>query len=330
MNNLIPNKDHFVIKELLQKEKLSLDYFFDKIDVATAERVVEILRACQGVMIFSGVGKSGLVAEKIAMTMTSTGSKALFISPTNALHGDIGIVSEKDIFIFLSKSGESEELLQLIPTLRNRRVKIIGIVSNSQSRLARASDIVIDLPLQQELCPFDMVPTTSAVIQLIFGDLLAIALMRLKNFSLDDYVQNHPAGRIGKRISMKVSDLMITGPSLPVCKPHDRLVDTLVELSNKRCGCVLVINDEQILQGIFTDGDLRRSLQKHGASSLSLQMKDVMTQAARSIEPHHLAWDAMREMEGDQKNAITVLPVLENKQKLVGLIKLHDIIQSGL
>lgn len=318
-----------MLKELLLKEKSYLDYFFNKIDLAQAEKIVDVLNACNGVMIFSGVGKSGLVAEKIAMTMTSTGTRALFISPTNALHGDIGIVSSQDVFVFLSKSGESEELLQLIPALRNKKVKIIGIVSNAKSRLAKASDLYIDLPLEQELCPFDMVPTTSAVIQLIFGDLLAISLMRLKNFTIDEYVLNHPAGRIGKRISMKVSDLMITGSSLPLCQPQDTLGDTLVELSNKRCGCVLVVDEAQALQGIFTDGDLRRSLQKHGATSLHLKMGDVMTKTARSIAPEKLAFEAMREMEGDQKNAITVLPVLEEK-KVVGIIKLHDIIQSGL
>jgi arabinose-5-phosphate isomerase len=319
-----------MLKELLRQEKEYLNYFFDNIDVKVAEQFVEILQACQGVMIFSGIGKSGLVAEKIAMTMTSTGSRALFISPTNALHGDIGIVSEKDIFIFLSKSGESDELLHLLPALRNRRVKILGVVSNAQSRLAKASDLFIELPLLKELCPFDMVPTTSGVIQLIFGDLLAIALMRLKNFSLEEYRLNHPAGRIGKRISLKVSDLMLTGSGIPLCRPDDKLVDSLVELSNKRCGCVLVVDEAQVLQGIFTDGDLRRSLQKHGASSLHFHMEELMTKAARWIEPHNLAWDAMQKMEGDQKNAITVLPVLDGNKKVAGIIKLHDIVQSGL
>lgn len=323
-------RNHHLLEELLQKENSYLNYFFEKIDLSAADIIVQALKDCEGVVVFSGVGKSGLVAEKIAMTMTSTGSRALFISPTNALHGDIGIVSEKDVFVFLSKSGESEELLSLIPTLRNRRVKIIGIVSNAKSRLAKASDVYIDLPLQQELCPFDIVPTTSAVIQLIFGDILAVALMRMKNFSLEEYVKNHPAGRIGKRISLKVSDLMITGSSLPICKPHDKLVNTLVELSNKRCGCVLVTDETEVLQGIFTDGDLRRALQSHGAASLQLPMKDLMIQTARWVAPHNLAWDAMRKMEGDQKNAITVLPVLTEHKKLLGLIKLHDIVQSGI
>lgn len=318
-----------MLRQLLQEKKGYLDYFFEKFDLIVAEQIIQVLHACEGVMVFSGIGKSGLVAEKIAMTMTSTGSRALFISPTNALHGDIGIVSEKDVFIFISKSGEADEILRLFPTLRNKGVKIIGIVSNAKSRLAKASDLFIELPLQKELCPFDMVPTTSAVIQLIFGDLIAIALMRMKNFSLEQYVLNHPAGRIGKRISLRVVDLMLKESNIPCCKPQDKLVDTLVELSNKRCGCVLVIDEEKTLRGIFTDGDLRRSLQKHGSSSLHLTMEELMTPTARWIGPQSLAWDAMREMEGDQKNAITVLPVLENN-RVVGLIKLHDIIQSGL
>lgn len=318
-----------MLKELLVKEKSYIDAFFDKIDVQSAEKILAALEACNGMLFFSGVGKSGFIAEKIAMTMTSTGSKALFISPLNALHGDIGIVSNQDVFVFLSKSGESDELLQLIPALRKKQVKIISIVSNAKSRLAKASDLYIDLPLEQELCPFDMAPTTSTVIQLIFGDLLAIALMRKKNFSLDQYVLNHPAGRIGKRISVKVSDLMITGTHIPLCRPEDKLVDTLVELSNKRCGCVLVINEAEQLQGIFTDGDLRRSLQKHGANSLHLNMKDVMTQGGRSIEADMLAWEAMQKMES-ASSAITVLPVIEKDKKVVGLIKLHDIVQAGI
>lgn len=319
-----------MFKELLNKEREYLNYFFDQLDCSEVEKIIHTMAACEGVIIFTGVGKSGLVAEKIAMTMTSSGSKAIFISPVNALHGDIGIVSAKDLVVMLSKSGESDELLNLIPTLRNKHVKLISIVNTPNSRLSKSCDISIHLPLMRELCPFDMVPTTSTVIQMIFGDILSIALMSLKKFSLDQYAQNHPGGRIGKRISLKVSDLMLKGAAIPVCSPQDKLVDTLVELSNKRCGCVLIVDETQKLQGIFTDGDLRRSLQKHGANTLSSTMQELMTKTARWITPHNLAWEAMKQMEGDQKNAITVLPVLEDNQKVVGLIKLHDIVQSGL
>lgn len=281
-------------------------------------------------MVFTGVGKSGLVAEKIALTMTSTGSRALYLSPINALHGDIGIVSSQDIFIMISKSGESEELFNIIPSLRNKKVKLVGIVSNMNSRLAKACDFVIYLPVEKELCPFDLVPTTSTVVQMIYGDLLAVALMRMKNFSLDQYALNHPAGRIGKRISLKVSDLMIQGENIPLCAPQDLLMEILVELSHKRCGCILVVDEQKHLLGIFTDGDLRRSLQKFEARALQMPIRELMSKSPRWIAPERLAWESMQLMEIDQKNAITVLPVLDADQVVVGLIKLHDIVQSGL
>lgn len=319
-----------MLKELFDNEREYLNHFFDHIDLKATEDLLQILAKCEGTMIFTGVGKSGLVAKKIAVTMTSTGSRALFLSPINALHGDIGIVSQKDIFIAVSKSGESEELFNLIPYLRNKDIKLIAIVSNPKSRLAKASDFFVSLPLEKELCPFDLVPTTSTVIQMIYGDVLAIALMKLKNFGLDDYALNHPAGRIGKRIALKVSDLMIKGDHIPLCKPQDKLMDLLVELSRKRCGCVLIVDERMQLQGIFTDGDLRRSLQKHGSQALALSMEELMTPKPRSISPQSLAWEAMQLMEKDQENAITVLPVLDENRAVVGLIKLHDIVQTGL
>lgn len=314
----------------MEEEKKHLDFFFTHLDLNESEEILKILADCKGVLFFTGVGKSGIIAEKIAMTMTSTGTRSLYISPTNALHGDIGIVSDKDIFIILSKSGESDELFSLIPFLRNRGVKLIAIVSNPQSRLAKACDHLLNLPLMRELCPFDLAPTTSTVIQMIFGDILAVALMKLKNFSLAQYAENHPAGRIGKRITMKVKDLMITQTGIPLCKGEDKLGDTLVELSNKRCGCVLIVDEMQTLKGIFTDGDLRRALEKHGAKTLDLNMHDLMSRTTRWISPDNLAWEAMQKMEADQKNAISVLPVLGEEKKVVGIIKLHDIIQSGI
>lgn len=319
-----------MLKELFKQKRQYLDYFFDKLDFPAAEKLLEILHQCQGTIIFTGVGKSGLVAKKIAMTMTSTGTRAFYLSPTNALHGDLGILTNKDVFIMLSKSGETEELLHLIPALRNKGIKLVGVVSNATSRLAKACDLAVTLPMEKELCPFDLAPTTSTVIQMIFGDVLTIALMRLSNFSLDQYALNHPAGRIGKRITTKVQDLMIKDKNIPLCKPDDKLVDILVELSNKRCGCLIVVNDQMILQGIFTDGDLRRALLKQGANVLNLPIQQIMTCSPRCIAPGKLAWDAMQLMEADPKNAITCMPVIEEGQKVLGLIRLHDIVQTGL
>jgi arabinose-5-phosphate isomerase len=319
-----------VLQELFNKKKQYLTHFFDKLDLQAAEKFFQLLISCKGTLVFTGIGKSGLVAKKIAVTMTSTGSKATFLSPGNALHGDIGIVNQNDLFIMLSKSGESEELLSLIPFLRNKKVKLLGIVSKENSRLAKACDFAITLPLESELCPFNLAPTTSTVTQMIFGDVMTIALMRHQNFTLDQYALNHPAGSIGKRITVKVKDLMLTGSSVPLCRPTDKLMDTLVELSNKRCGCVLIVDEAMQLQGIFTDGDLRRSLLNKGANVLELSMQQVMTHTARHIDPNKLAWDAMQLMEADQRNAITCLPVLDDKKTVLGLIKLHDIVQSGL
>lgn len=319
-----------MLKELFEAEREYVNYFFDRFDLKKTEELLNILADSTGVMIFTGVGKSGLIAEKIALTMTSTGSRALYLSPINALHGDIGIVSSQDIFIMLSKSGESEELFNIIPALRNKNVKLIGIVSNLNSRLAKACDHVIYLPVEKELCPFNLVPTTSTVVQMLYGDLLAVALMRMKQFSLDDYALNHPAGRIGKRISLKVQDLMIQGANLPLCFPQDILMNILVELSQKRCGCILIIDQTNQLEGIFTDGDLRRSLEKFGARALEMSMKELMTTSPRSVAPDRLAWESMQLMEIDQTHAISVLPVLNPDHTVAGLIKLHDIVQSGI
>jgi arabinose-5-phosphate isomerase len=319
-----------VLKNLLRKKQQYLNHFFEKLDLVAAEHFLQLLRDCQGLFVFTGVGKSGLVAKKIAVTMTSTGSRALYISPTNALHGDLGILTQQDLFIMVSKSGESEELLNLVPFIRNRGVRLLGIVSNPHSRLAKACDFAITLPLEKELCPFDLAPTTSTAIQMIFGDVLAVALMQHQKFSQDQYALNHPAGSIGKRMLVKVKNLMLTGAHVPVCRPQDKLIDTLVELSNKRCGCVIVVDGAHTLQGIFTDGDLRRALLNRGPSVLELSMEQLMIRSPKCIDPGKLAWEAMQCMEADQKNAVTCLPVISSDNTVVGLIKLHDIIQAGL
>lgn len=319
-----------MLKELFDLKQQYLNTFFKTINLSAADQFLQILRKCKGTMVLTGVGKSGLVAEKIAVTMTSTGTRALYLSPTNALHGDLGILNDQDAFILLSKSGESEELLSLIPFLRNKGVQLLGIVSNPNSRLAKACDFSITLPVEKELCPFNLAPTTSTSVQLIFGDIMAIALMRHQNFSLDQYAMNHPAGSIGKRMIVKVKDLMLTGSKVPLCRPQDKLIDVLVELSNKRCGCILAVDEEMKMQGIFTDGDLRRALLNHGPQVLDKKVEEVMTCTPRFIGPNQLAWDAMQAMEADQKNAITCLSVIDAERKVLGLIKLHDIIQSGL
>ena len=318
-----------MIEELLKRERDALNYFFNNIDIAEVNAVFEQLKSCCGLIALTGVGKSGLVAKKIAATMTSTNTRAIFLSPVNALHGDLGIISADDTFLFLSKSGESDELMALIPALKNKGVTLIAVVSKRNSRLAQLCDLTIHLPLEAELCPFDMVPTISAAIQMLFGDLLAVALMQNRGLSLDEYALNHPAGRIGKSITLKVEDLMIVGNQVPLAQPDDTLIETLVELSNKRCGCVLIVNEKSELLGIFTDGDLRRTLQQKGPDALHCPLKELMSPSPRTITPQTLATEALRVMEGNRHNEVTVLPVINNG-RVMGLIKLHDVIQIGL
>lgn len=319
-----------MLKELLDKQKNYTDHFFTTLDLQPVEHLVQRLLQSPGVIFFTGVGKSGLVAKKIAFTMASTGTRAFYISPTDAVHGDLGMVSSQDVFMIFSKSGESDELINLVPAIRNKGATLIGVVCNPNSRLAAACHVNITLPFKHELCPFDMAPTMSTTTQLLFGDLLTIALMRHKDFSIDDYALNHPSGRIGKRMILKVKDLMLTGERVPLCGPEDQLGDILVELSNKRCGCILIADKNLQLLGIFTDGDLRRTLQKLGGQVLKLKMHELMSSNPSSIGPDILAWDAMKLMEADYQRRIMMLPVINADRKILGLLHLHDIIQSGL
>jgi arabinose-5-phosphate isomerase len=316
------------LDELIARTKDQLDFFFSRVDRSMLIKVAEHILQNSGTVFLTGVGKSGIIAKKIAATLSSCGTKALFLSPLDALHGDIGVVSGGDTILILSKSGQSDELIALSTPLRKRGVFTVAVVSDKESRLAKASDLVVFLPCEKELCPFNMIPTTSTLLQLIFGDLLAITLLRAKQFSLSDFVQNHPAGRIGKRMTFRVLDLMIKGEELPLASPQDVLIDALAEFSQKKCGCLIIV-DKMRLSGIFTDGDLRRSLQKFGAQLLHKKMEEVMTKNPRSISSDVLAYDAMKCMEQDQKSPIFVLPVVDD-DKVVGLLRMHDIIQAGL
>ena len=319
-----------MLQELLKKQRHYTEHFFTALDLQSVEQLIQLLLQCKGVLFFTGVGKSGLVAKKIAFTMVSTGTRAFYLSPTDALHGDLGMVSSEDIFIILSKSGESDELLQLIPAIKNKGATLIALVCNRESRLSAACPITVTLPFKHELCPFDMAPTMSTTIQSLFGDLLTIALMRHKNFTLDEYALNHPSGRIGKRMILKVKDLMLTEEHVPLCKSKDLIGDILVELSSKRCGCILIVNDDSKLCGIFTDGDLRRTLQRMGAETLKCPIEEVMNCHPRSIGSDVSAWEAMKQMEADGKKRITIFPVVDQEGRIEGILHLHDIIQSGI
>lgn len=317
------------LRNILDEQKTYLDHYFSSVDLQQAQQVVEACAATPGLIVFTGVGKSGIIAEKIAMTLISTGTKALYLPPTNFLHGDIGILSESDMLVLISRSGETEELLNLVPFAKKRNTRLAAIVSNPESRLAKLSDLYVNLPVERELCPFDLAPTTSTAVQLLFGDLLAVALMRLKRFDLSAYALNHPSGSIGKKMLIKVEDVMFKGPQVPLCRPEDRLIDVLVELSDKKCGALIVSDSEKKLLGIFTDGDLRRALQTEGSSVLHKPMGALMTASPLSVDKDILAWDALKQMQRDPKKFVMVLPVLE-KERIAGILHMHALVQSGI
>jgi len=318
-----------MLKKLFETQKEEINHFFDSVDLDAADNLLKMFSSCEGMIVFTGIGKSSFVAKKIATTMASVNIKSLFLSSVDALHGDIGILSEEDIFVLISRSGETDELLHLVPFLRNKGVKLVALVCEKGSSLGKACDFEMILPIRKELCPFGLMPTTSAAVQMMFGDILATELMIMNQVKLEEYRANHPAGRIGKRMTLKVKDLMLAGEKVPLCKAGDRLVDVLVDLSNKQCGCMLIVDDNKELQGIFTDGDLRRILQKCGDQALNLPIEEGMTKAPRWTSGEELAFDAMKLMESDQKRPITVLPVLSDRE-VVGIIRMHDILQSGV
>ena len=318
-----------MLKELFEEYQQNLNHFFESIDQEKGEKIFQTLLKCEGTLIFTGVGKSGIIAEKLAMTMISTGTKALYLPPMNALHGDIGIVNEKDVLICISKSGETKELLQLLPFVHRRGTTTIAWVSNLTSRLYSECTIGINLPFIKELCPFDLAPTTSTAVQLVFGDVLSVALMKAKKFSLDEYALNHPAGNIGKKITLRVHDLMLKEARLPLCRPDQPLREALIELTNKRCGCLLVIDEKEELQGIFTDGDLRRAIQSSTPGILEKSIQDLMTSNFFSISENVLVTEALSIMQQNPNRRVMVMPILDSK-RLVGLLHMHDIVQAGI
>ncbi len=317
------------VKKLLDTQRQQLDHYFNQVDPAELANVVDLCAGISGLIVFTGVGKSGIIAEKIAMTLISTGTKALYLPPTNFLHGDIGILGDQDLLVLMSRSGETEELMNLVPFARKRNTRLMAVVSNRSSRLGKECDLEVILPMEKELCPFGLAPTTSTAIQLLFGDLLAVALMEQKKFDLGSYAVNHPSGSIGKKATLTVQDVMIQGEQVPLSNPSDRLVDMLVELSNKKCGALLVANTDSELLGIFTDGDLRRSLQSQGPCALEKPMADLMTSTPYTINKDALAWDALKLMQKDPKKFVMVLPVV-HENKVVGILRMHDLIQAGL
>ena len=272
------------------------------------------------------MGKSGIIARKIVATMNSTGTAALFMHPTDALHGDLGMVRKEDVAIIISKSGNTEELHQLMPILKRIGVPIIGILGDVSSKLAKECDVILDVSVKEEACPHDVAPTASTTASLVMGDAVAIALLEMRGFTIEDFALLHPGGSLGKRLSLRIEEIMIKGKDIPVVNEKTSLKDTILEITSKRLGTTCVVNNEGILIGIVTDGDLRRLLEKT-LEIKNLTAEDVMSKKPKTISKSLLASFALQQIE---KFNITSLIVVDKENKPEGIVHLHDLVKLGL
>jgi len=291
-------------------------------------RAVRIIHECRGKVIITGVGKSGLIAKKIAATMSSTGTSCFFLHPAEGLHGDLGIVNKDDIVFTISKSGKSEEILGIMPSMRKIGVKIISMLGNIDSPIAKRSDIVIDASVEKEACPHDLAPTASTTAALVLGDAISVVLLKMKNFTPEDFALLHPGGSLGKRLTLDVGDLMHSGIENPVLSEEVSMDDVLIEMTGKTLGAVSLVDGSGKLSGIITDGDLRRALQKF-PDIISRKAREVMTAAPIVSRKETKAWEALKIME-ERKSQIAILPVVDDENKPIGAIRLHDLVKIGL
>ncbi len=282
-------------------------------------KAVELLLNTKGRVVLTGVGKSGLICKKIAATLSSTGTPSFYLHPTDAAHGDLGMLRGEDTVVAVSHSGETPELLSIIPLIKSFGIPVIGITSSPNSTLARLSDVVLDLKVEKEACPYNLAPTTSTTATLALGDAIAITLMKLKGFSSSDFARLHPGGKLGIRLS-KVKEIMRKGEELPVVSPETPLKDVILEVSSKKLGATLVV-DEGKLVGIITDGDLRRAFER--GVDFKTPAREVMTKEPKVIGGDAFGEEALELME---LNKITVLPVVGEKGEVIGIVHLHDIL----
>ncbi|MEA2062119.1 MAG: KpsF/GutQ family sugar-phosphate isomerase [Gemmatimonadota bacterium] len=288
-------------------------------------RAVEMIYNCSGRVIVSGVGKSGLIGRKLAATLTSTGSPALFIHPVDSMHGDMGLVSGDDVFIAVSKSGETSELEQLLHLFKRLDVEIVAVTGRPDSSLARLADVVLDVSVPQEACPHDLAPTASSTAAMVMGDALAVCLLLRRNFGPEDFAALHPAGTLGRRMLLKVREVMLSGDELPILGQRATMKEVLIVLVGHRGICV-VVSDDGHLVGVCTDGDLKRLLSRT-TDFLDIPVTEVMNKTPKSIHPEELCVTAARKMENF---SIVSMPVVDEAGRVVGVVHLHDLMRAGV
>ena len=316
-------------KRVLRIEADAVAALIDRID-ERFEQAVELILDCKGRVVVTGMGKSGLIGKKIAATLASTGTPALFLHPAEGIHGDLGMVTRGDTVIALSNSGETEEVARMLPALKRLGIKLIALTGNTDSTLAKNSDVVIDVGVKEEACPLGLAPTASTTATLAMGDALAVALLDKRGFREEDFACFHPGGTLGKRLLLRVQDLMHTGDAIPVVSEATLIKDAIYEISSKKMGVTSVLDNAGKLVGVISDGDLRRWMErteKTGENLLAKKAKDIMTKNPKVTKREALAAEAVAIME---RNSITCLIVTDHDAKPEGVIHLHDLLKAGV
>ncbi|HEX4597445.1 MAG TPA: KpsF/GutQ family sugar-phosphate isomerase [Burkholderiaceae bacterium] len=310
-------------RDVLTTESQAVAALADRLDERFL-RAVELVLGCRGRVVVSGVGKSGHIARKIAATLASTGTPALFMHAAEAAHGDLGMVTGRDVFIAMSYSGETDELLTIVPILKRGGTPLIAFTGRTTSSLAGYADVYLDCRVDREACPLNLAPTSSTTAMLALGDALAVACLDARGFGAEDFARSHPGGALGRRLLTRVSDVMHTGDAIPVVSADDTVMHALREITSKRLGMTAVRNGDGTLAGIFTDGDLRRLLERGGDARVT-RVRDVMTVTPLTIAPQALAVEAAQLLDSGRKNQLLVV---DAERRLVGALHMHDLMAA--
>lgn len=314
-----------IAKEVLKIEADSINRLIERFDEEEFNKAIDLMYNCKGRVIVTGMGKSGLVGKKIAATLSSTGTPSYFLHPAESTHGDSGMVTRDDVVVAISNSGETQELLNLLPFIKRFNLPLIGMSGNFDSTLIHASDVKIDISVEKEACPLGKAPTASTTATLAMGDAMAVCLLEKRGFTAEDFLIFHPSGSLGKGLLYKVSDLM-RSDNLPIVNENEQFITTLETVDSHKLGLALIVNDNNTLTGILTDGDIRRTLLKHKDVE-HLLVKDVMTKAPKTVEKSSYAAGALHTME---KYSITALPILDENSEPIGILHIHDLLKAGV
>jgi arabinose-5-phosphate isomerase len=307
-------------RRVLKIEAQAIQEVLARLD-ASFEKAVDILFACKGRVVVTGMGKSGIVARKISATFSSTGTPSFFLHPAEAMHGDLGMLAKGDALLAVSYGGETEEIIRLLEALKRLQMPIVTLTGDAKSSLAEASDVALDVSVREEACSLNLAPTASTTVAMAVGDALAVSLLERRGFRHDDFAALHPAGRLGQKL-LRVEHVMHSGGAMPRVAPDTLMPDVFHEMSNKKLGMTTVVGTDGKLAGILTDGDLRRLMEKHRGAVLEMRAADCMTKNAQTIGPHLLASEALNAME---KRKITSIVVVDEIERVLGVVHLHDL-----